>query len=304
MTAKTLMIQGTGSSVGKSIIVTALCRIMHQDGFNAAPFKSQNMSLNSFVTRDGLEMARAQAVQAEAAGIEPCVDMNPVLLKPEADARSQVVVMGKPWMTISARDYYKHTPDLFSIIEQSLARLRSRYDIVIIEGAGSPAEINLRRFEMVNMSIARLAQSPVLLVGDIDKGGVFASLVGTIVLLQDEERERIKGFIINKFRGDVSILQPGLDYLEDHTGIAVLGVVPYYHNIMIDEEDSIHQPYLHGLFDNERFRRGLLHNIKPDCPLEMKSEMPFREEQYDKLAMIVRQSLDMERIYTLLSHSL
>ncbi|MCL0064510.1 cobyric acid synthase [Dehalococcoidia bacterium] len=493
MTAKTLMIQGTGSSVGKSIIVAALCRIMHQDGFRVAPFKSQNMALNSFVTRDGLEMGRAQVVQAEAAGIEPCVDMNPVLLKPEADAKSQVVVMGKPRMTVSARDYYKHTLDLFPIIEQSLARLRSQYDIVIIEGAGSPAEINLRRFEMVNMSIARIAQSPVLLVGDIDKGGVFASLVGTLVLLQGEERKMIKGFIINKFRGDISILQPGLDYLEEHTGIPVLGVVPYYHHIMINEEDSIYQgetgewnrecridiaviylrhisnstdfeplqqepgvrlryitapwqlgnpdliiipgskstiadlahlketglaeailskaragtpvigicggfqmlgnriedpqrvesektsidglglldivttfesektthqvraritageglfrgltgedltgyeihmgqtlggdappafeitqrlggdgnhpdgavgydgmifgTYLHGLFDNGRFRRGLLHNIKP---LEMQSEPPTREEQYDELAMIVRQSLDMERIY-------
>ncbi|MCL0076589.1 cobyric acid synthase [Dehalococcoidia bacterium] len=497
MTAKTLMIQGTGSSVGKSIIVAALCRIMHQDGFRVAPFKSQNMALNSFVTRDGLEMGRAQVVQAEAAGIEPAVDMNPVLLKPEADAKSQVVVMGKPRMTVGARDYYKHTPDLFPIIEQSLARLRSQYDIVIIEGAGSPAEINLRRFEMVNTSIARLAQSPVLLVGDIDKGGVFASLIGTVVLLK-EEAERIKGFIINKFRGDISILQPGLDYLEEHTGIPVLGVVPYYHHIMINEEDSIHQAevgewnrecgidiavvylrrisnstdfeplqqepgirlryitapwqlgnpdliiipgskstiadlahlkeiglaeailskaragtpvvgicggfqmlgkriedpqrvesektsidglglldivtrfesektthqvkarvtasqglfrgltgedltgyeihmgqtlggdarpafeitqssgedgshpdgavghdgmvfgtYLHGLFDNGRFRRGLLHNIKPDCPLEMQSEPPTREEQYDNLAVIVRESLDIGRIYEL-----
>ena len=240
MTAKTLMIQGTGSSVGKSIIVAALCRIMHQDGLRVAPFKSQNMALNSFVTREGLEMGRAQVVQAEAARIEPAVDMNPVLLKPEADAKSQVVVMGKPMMRVSARDYYKHTPDLFPIIEQSLARLRSQYDIIIIEGAGSPAEINLRRFEIVNMSIARLAQAPVLLVGDIDKGGVFASLIGTVVLLK-EEAEMIKGFIINKFRGDVSILQPGLDYLEEHTGAPVLGVVPYYRHIIINEEDSIHQ---------------------------------------------------------------
>jgi len=276
MTAKTLMIQGTGSSVGKSILVAALCRIMHQDGFNVAPFKSQNMTLNSFVTRDGREMGRAQAVQAEAAGIEPAVDMNPVLLKPEADAKSQVVVMGKVRMTVSARDYYRHTPDLFPIIEQSLDRLRSRYDIVIIEGAGSPAEINLLRFEMVNMSIARLAQAPVLLVGDIDKGGVFASLIGTVVLLE-EEASRIKGFIINKFRGDISILQPGLDYLEERTGIPVLGVVPYYHNIIINEEDSIYQ----GMAG------------------EMQSQPPTGEEQYDKLAMLVRESLDMRRIYEL-----
>ena len=241
MSAKTLMFQGTGSSVGKSIMVAALCRIMRQDGFRVAPFKSQNMALNSFVTKDGEEMGRAQVVQAEAAGIEPTVDMNPVLIKPEADAKSQVVVRGKPWKTVSARDYYKYTPDLFPIIKQALDRLRSQYDIIIIEGAGSPAEINLRTFEIVNMNIAKLAQSPVLLVGDIDKGGVFASLVGTIVLLKEEERQWIKGFLINKFRGDVSILKPGLDYLEEYTGIPVLGVVPYYHDIMINEEDSIYQ---------------------------------------------------------------
>lgn len=239
MSAKTLMIQGTGSSVGKSIMVAALCRIMRQDGFRVAPFKSQNMALNSFVTREGHEMGRAQVVQAEAAGIEPGVDMNPVLLKPEADAKSQVVVMGKPWKTVSARDYYKYTPELLPIIEESLDRMCSEYDVVVIEGAGSPAEINLTRFEIVNMKIADMAQAPVLLVGDIDKGGVFASLVGTVVLMKEEERKWIQGFIINKFRGDISILEPGLDYLEEYTGIPVLGVVPYYHDIMINEEDSI-----------------------------------------------------------------
>ncbi|MDD5093290.1 MAG: cobyric acid synthase [Dehalococcoidia bacterium] len=241
MRGRTLMIQGTGSSVGKSIMVAALCRIMHQDGFRVAPYKSQNMALNSFVTRDGGEMGRAQVVQAEAAGIEPTVDMNPVLLKPEADARAQVVVMGKPFTTTSAYDYYKLTPELFPIVEKSLNRLRDEYDIVIIEGAGSPAEINLRRFEIVNMSIAKLAQAPVLLVGDIDKGGVFAQLMGTVVLLEEEEASLLKGFIINKFRGDVSILKPGLDYLEERTSIPVLGVVPYYHDIMINEEDSIYR---------------------------------------------------------------
>ena len=241
MSAKTLMIQGTGSSVGKSIMVAALCRIMRQDGFHVAPFKSQNMALNSFVTKEGHEMGRAQVVQAEAAGLEPHVDMNPVLLKPEADAKSQVVVMGKPWKTVSARDYYKYTPQLFPIVEQSFDRLRSQYDVVVIEGAGSPAEINLRRFEIVNMGMAKLARSPVLLVGDIDKGGVFASLVGTVVLLEEDERALIKGFIINKFRGDVSILKPGLDYLEEYTGNSVLGVVPYYHDIIINEEDSVHR---------------------------------------------------------------
>jgi adenosylcobyric acid synthase len=244
MRARTLMIQGTGSSVGKSILVAALCRIMHQDGFSVAPYKSQNMALNSFVTRDGGEMGRAQVVQAEAAGIEPTVDMNPVLIKPEADAKSQVVVMGKPFKTTTARDYYKLTPQLFPIVKESLGRLCDQYDVVIIEGAGSPAEINLRHFEIVNMSIAKLAQAPVLLVGDIDKGGVFASLAGTFILLEEDERKLMKGFIINKFRGDVSILKPGLDYLEEYTGIPVLGVVPYYHDIVINEEDSTYQGML------------------------------------------------------------
>jgi adenosylcobyric acid synthase len=239
MKARTLMIQGTGSSVGKSILVAALCRIFKQDGFSVAPYKSQNMSLNSYVTRDGGEMGRAQVAQAEAAGIEPSVDMNPILLKPEADARSQVVLMGKPAMTLPAGEYYLHTPEFLKAAEESLNRLRSQHDIIIIEGAGSPAEINLKRCEIVNMCIAKLANAPVLLLGDIDKGGVFAQLVGTLALLDDYERRYIKGFIINKFRGDISLLQPGLDELESITSLPVLGVVPYYHDIFIDEEDSV-----------------------------------------------------------------
>ena len=239
MTAKVLMIQGTGSSVGKSIIVAALCRIFKQDGFSVAPYKSQNMSLNSYVTRDGGEMGRAQVVQAEAAGIEPSVDMNPILLKPEADARSQVVLMGKPAKTVPASQYYRITPELLKAAEESLNRLRSQYDIVVIEGAGSPAEINLKRREIVNMCIAKMARAPVLLVGDIDKGGVFAQLVGTLALLDDDEKQYVKGFIINKFRGDISLLKPGLDELEDITSLPVVGVVPYYHDIFIDEEDSV-----------------------------------------------------------------
>jgi adenosylcobyric acid synthase len=239
MKAKVLMIQGTGSSVGKSVLVAALCRIFKQDGFSVAPYKSQNMSLNSYVTRDGGEMGRAQVAQAEAAGIEPSVDMNPILLKPEADARSQVVLMGKPTMTLPAGEYYLHTPELLRAAEESLNRLRSQYDIVVIEGAGSPAEINLKRCEIVNMRIAKLADAPVLLVGDIDKGGVFAQLVGTLVLLDNDEKRYVKGFIINKFRGDISLLKPGLDELESITSLPVLGVVPYYHDIFIDEEDSV-----------------------------------------------------------------
>ena len=241
MTAKTLMIQGTGSSVGKSIMVAAMCRIMRQDGYRVAPFKSQNMALNSFVTIDGHEMGRAQVVQAEAAGLEPHVDMNPVLIKPEADAKSQVVVMGRPWKTLSAYDYYKYSSELFSIMEKAFKRLSAEYDVIVIEGAGSPAEINLRKTEIVNMAVARMAGSPVMLVGDIDKGGVFAQLVGTLVLLEEEERKFVKGLIINKFRGDINILKPGLSILEERAGVPVLGVVPYYHDIDINEEDSIHR---------------------------------------------------------------
>jgi len=281
MTAKTLMIQGTASSVGKSILVTALCRIFRQDGFRVAPFKSQNMTLNFFVTRSGEEIGRAQAVQAEAAGIEPSIDMNPILLKPEANNKSQVVVLGKPAMTLTASEYTRYAGELLSVVEESLARLRLAYDIVVIEGAGSPAEINIKENEIVNMRIARLVKAPVLLVGDIDKGGVFASLVGTLTLLDKVERDSIKGFIINKFRGDVALLQPGLDWLESYTSEPVIGVIPYYRHILIPEEDSI-----------SRGDGAHLENVG-----EIITSTNFRHSQYDQLADIVRRSLNLKLVY-------
>lgn len=234
------MIQGTASSVGKSIIVAALCRVFRQDGYRVAPFKAQNMALNSFVTREGGEIGRAQVVQAEAAGIEPTVDMNPVLLKPASGTGCQIIVMGKVFKTVSTENYYTLGPSLIKTAGEALNRLRNEYDIVVIEGAGNPAEINLKERDIVNMRIAKKADAPVILVGDIDKGGVFASLVGTLELLDEDERRYVKGFIINKFRGDLELLKDGLDILEKRTGKPVLGVLPYFRDIRIAQEDSVY----------------------------------------------------------------
>lgn len=234
------MLQGTASDVGKSVVTTALCRIFAQDGYRPAPFKSQNMALNSYVTKDGKEIGRAQGVQAEASGIEATTDMNPILIKPVKDMHSQIVVHGVPYAYMSASDYREEfLPNARQTVMDALNRLRDTYDIVLMEGAGSPAEINLKDRDIVNMNLAGWADAPVLLVSDIDRGGVFASLVGTIELLEPHEVQRIRGFIINKFRGDLSLLQPGLDWLEERTGIPVVGVLPFMPDIRIEAEDSV-----------------------------------------------------------------
>ncbi len=234
-----IMVQGTGSGVGKSTLVAAFCRIFRRDGRRVAPFKAQNMANNAFVCRDGGEIGRAQAVQALACGIEPAVDMNPVLLKPSTDTGAQVVVMGRPVRTLSAREYEAFKPSLLPLLRGCLERLLSRYEIVVIEGAGSPAEVNLREGDIVNMRTAEIADAPVLLAGNIDTGGVFAQFVGTMELLLEEERARVRGLIVNKFRGDIEILRPGLEFLERRTGRPVLGVVPHFRGIRIAEEDAV-----------------------------------------------------------------
>ncbi|MFH0796519.1 MAG: cobyric acid synthase [Candidatus Omnitrophota bacterium] len=237
--AEAIQFCGTGSGVGKSVIVTGLCRIFLQDGYRVCPFKAQNMSLNSFVTKDGGEMGRAQANQAQACKIKPTVDMNPVLIKPTSDVGAQIIVRGKPCGNMQAVEYIKHKKNLKKVVRESFRSLSQKYDIVVIEGAGSPAEINLKKHDIVNMKMAEYARAPVILVGDIDKGGVFAWIVGTLELLTKKERKMVKGIIINKFRGDKSLLSPAIKFLERRLGIKVLGVVPYFKDIKIPEEDSV-----------------------------------------------------------------
>ena len=236
--AKKIMVQGTMSNAGKSFLAAGLCRVFKQDGYRVAPFKAQNMALNSYVTREGLEMGRAQVVQAEAAGVEPKVAMNPILLKPNSQTGSQVIVNGEILGNYSAEEYFTRRRELMPVVEKALDELDREYDIVVIEGAGSPAEINLKENDLANMGIARMAQAPVLLVGDIDRGGVFASLYGTVKLLEPEEQSLIKGIVINKFRGDKALLEPGLAMLEELVEIPVVGVVPMA-DIDIEDEDSL-----------------------------------------------------------------
>ncbi|MDO5548682.1 MAG: cobyric acid synthase [Eubacteriales bacterium] len=236
--AKCIMVQGTMSGAGKSLLCAALCRIFRQDGYRVAPFKSQNMALNSYITRDGLEMGRAQVMQAEAAGIEPDVRMNPILLKPCSDTGSQVIVCGKVKGQMPAKEYFRYKKQLIPDILEAYRTLAEENDIIVIEGAGSPAEINLKTEDIVNMGLAKMVDAPVLLVGDIDRGGVFAQLYGTTALLEPDEYKRVKGLVVNKFRGDPTILEPGLDMLREKTGVPVVGVVPYL-TVDVDDEDSL-----------------------------------------------------------------
>ena len=245
------MVQGTASGVGKSFLVTAFCRLFARAGYRVAPFKSQNMALNAAVARDGGEIGRAQAAQADAARVEPVVDMNPILLKPEGDVRAQVIVRGAAALTTDFAGYQRMTPTLMEdVVAPSLARLRAAHDLVLIEGAGSPAEINLSATEIVNMRIARLADAPVLLAGDIDRGGVFASLVGTMALLAPDDRARVAGFLINRCRGDRRLLEAGLDALAERTGVPVLGVVPWVAERLVPAEDSLDLEHVCGSVDD------------------------------------------------------
>ena len=275
--AGNIMVQGTGSSVGKSVIAAGLCRLFKREGLKAVPFKSQNMALNSYVTSEGLEMGRAQVFQAEAAGIEPRVTMNPVLLKPSGEEGSQVIVNGKPRENMTAEKYYNFKPRLKEIIREAYQKLKEEYDVIVIEGAGSPAEINLQENDIVNMGLARMVDAPVLLAGDIDRGGVFAALYGTVKLLPERDRRRIKGLIINKFRGDKKLLEPGLKEMEEMLGIPFLGVLPYL-ELALDDEDSLSE----RLSQRSRSRGGLqvkiillphISNFTDFNPLEMYEDL-------------------------------
>ena len=277
--AKSIMIQGTMSNAGKSLLCAGLCRIFKQDGYRVAPFKSQNMALNSFITADGGEMGRAQVVQAEAAGIPPDVRMNPILLKPTTDVGSQVIVNGKVLGNIRAKDYYKRKLEFVPDIMEAYRSLEEEFDVIVLEGAGSPAEINLKQDDIVNMGMAKMADAPVLLVGDIDRGGVFAQLYGTVALLEPDERARIKGTIVNKFRGDVSILEPGIKQLEDLCGVPVAGVVPYLH-VDIDDEDSLterfHTSSQRKLIDVAVIRLPRISNFTDFSPFERYENVSLR----------------------------
>jgi adenosylcobyric acid synthase len=258
MKTQALAVLGTGSDVGKSLITAGICRLLHRTGVRVAPFKAQNMSLNSFVTVDGGEIGRAQALQAEACGILPHVDMNPILLKPESDTYSQVVVLGKVFAKQQASTYFDGKRTLWPVVKDSYARLESQYDAIIIEGAGSAAEVNLREHDLVNWPIVKLADARVLLVADIDRGGVFAQVLGTLDLLEPNERARVCGVIINKFRGDAGLFAEGVKFLESRSRVPVLGVVPFLHDLMLDQEDSLDQFRQQTDFSPDRINIGVI----------------------------------------------
>ena len=290
--AKNIMIQGTMSNAGKSLLCAALCRIFKQDGYKVAPFKSQNMALNSFITKAGGEMGRAQVVQAEAAGIEPDVRMNPILLKPTTDVGSQVIVCGQVQGNMKAMEYYQKKRQYLPAVIEAYNSLAAEVDVVVIEGAGSPAEINLKQEDIVNMGLAKLVDAPVLLVGDIDRGGVFAQLYGTIALLEDEEQKRIKGTIVNKFRGDRAILEPGLETLSRLCGVPVVGVVPYA-DVDIDDEDSLSERFNRNtsrkLLDIAVIRLPRISNFTDFSPFERYENVSVR--YVDKVADLHRPDL-------------
>ena len=277
--AKNIMIQGTMSNAGKSLLCAGLCRILRQDGYRVAPFKSQNMALNSFITKDGGEMGRAQVVQAEAAGIEPDVRMNPILLKPTTDVGSQVIIAGQVQGNMRAMEYYRRKREYIPAILEAYNSLASEYDIIVIEGAGSPAEINLKQEDIVNMGLAKLVDAPVLLVGDIDRGGVFAQLYGTVALLEEDEQKRIKGTVVNKFRGDRSILEPGIRILEELCRVPVAGVIPYTH-VDIDDEDSLTERFARTterkLLDIAVIRLPRISNFTDFAPFERYANVSLR----------------------------
>ena len=291
--AKNIMFQGTGSTVGKSVITAALCRIFKDEGYKVAPFKSQNMALNAYVTKEGKEMGRAQVVQAEAARIEPHVNMNPILLKPTSDMGSQVIVNGEVYMNLSASDYYTHKEALMTEVKKAYKMLDEAYEIIIIEGAGSPAEINLRKNDIVNMGLAEEIDTPVILIGDIDKGGVFASIYGTYMLLSPSEQKRIKGYIINKFRGDVKLLEPGIEMFYERLPIPCLGVIPF-EPIAVDDEDSVTERFVsrnRSPIQIGVVRLPYLSNFTDFTPFELEPDVGvqyiFTKEDFEKSDIII-----------------
>ena len=274
-----IMIQGTTSSAGKSLMCTGLCKIFKEDGYKVFPFKSQNMSSIYYTTKEGFKISTAQALQAMAAGLEPHPDMNPILLLPKTDMGSMVVLNGEDYKHMEAVEYFKYKTTLRPMIVEVFSKVESENEIVVIEGAGSPAEINLKQNDIVNMGMAEIAEAPVLLVADIDRGGVFASLYGTVMLLEEHERKRIKGLIINKFRGDKTLLDPGIKMIEDILNIPVIGTIPFTHLELVDEDT---------LIDYEK---------QCNKTAQTKEQM---DQELDKLAKVLRENLDMDLVYSLL----